>query len=277
MPEVDDWVPNSWRPADWPLIILVTGFAVIALSSYFICALVIEPFATYKRSIAAAAIKRPDFQRPLTPIEAAGPPLSVVTFRRPREFTAKALKERDFDIWVALTSEISKACAGAANPVRKIQQVLGLPPAAAKDNVMTEFEVSRDGLIRPCVAGGAIDAARCDIDFPKPKAAAADAEKPKDDAEKLKDYAEKLKDHERLRLVTEQMWNSYRTGFAANAHKPGDYPYTGFPFTGMGWSYDWSPKSPDHFGVSEFVIKRDAPIKIVSEKKPADFCGKPAS
>lgn len=245
------------------MVVLITGFVLIALASYLARVLVIDPFATYKRAITTAAIKRPDFQKALTAIETAGPPVKVVTFRKPREFTPEALNKRGFDIWVSLSSEISKACAGAANPVRKIQQVLGLPPAGAKGNVMTEFEVSPGGLIRPCVAGGGIDAPRCDIDFPKPKADTPDAEK--------------LKDYERLRLVTEQMWNSYRMGFAHDSREPGDYPYTGFPFTGMGWSYDWSSKSPNHFGVSEFVIKRDAPIKIVSEKTPADFCGKPAS
>jgi len=267
MRKVGDWaksvITSRWRPGNWPMVVLITGFVLIALTSYLVRVLVVDPFATYKRAIATAAIKRPNFQKALTAIDATGLPLKVVTFRKPSEFTPEALNKRGFDIWVSLSGEISKACAGAANPVRKIQQVLGLPPAEAKGNVMTEFEVSPDGLIRPCVAGGGIDAPRCDFDFPKLKADTPDAEK--------------LKDYERLRLVTEQMWNSYRIGFARESRGTADYPYTGFPFTGMGWSYDWSSKSPNHFGVSEFVIKRDAPIKIVSEKTPADFCGKPAS
>jgi hypothetical protein len=135
---------------------------------------------------------------------------------------------------------------------------------------MPEFEVARDGLIRPCAIGGEIASTRCDIDFPK--AAAADAAKPKDDNEKLKDDAKLKDDNERLILVAKQMWNSYRIGFARDGGSSSDYPYTGLPFTGMGWSYDWSSKSPDHFGVNEFVIKRTAAIKIVSEKSPAEFC-----
>ncbi len=244
------------RARDWPLIILIAGFVSILLVSLLVREFVIDPFATYKRAIVAAAVKRTDYQRPLTTINS--PTVHVVTFRLPREYTPESLNARSFDIWVSLSDEIRKACAGAPNPVRKIEEVLGLPPAAAKSNVMTELEISRDGLMRPCVVGGEIDSPHCNIDFPKPRVAATDAEK--------------LKDYDRLRLVTEQMWMSYRMGFAGDPHGPSDYPYTGFPFTGMGWSYDWSVKSPNHFGVSEFVIKRDAVIKIVSEKTPAEFC-----
>ncbi|MET0792378.1 MAG: hypothetical protein ABW061_12720, partial [Polyangiaceae bacterium] len=75
-----------------------------------------------------------------------------------------------------------------------------------------------------------------------------------------------------LYFLTAQMWNTYRHDFIARRLKSGDYPYTGFPFTGMGWSYDWSDV-PNHIGVSEFVIKRDAPVAVLSAKTPADFCG----
>jgi hypothetical protein len=220
---------------------------------------VIDPFATYKRAIVAAAVKRPDYQRTLTAIESTGPALRVATFRTPRELTPEVLAKRDFDIWVSLSDEIRQACTGAPNPARKIQEVFGLPPAAAKSKVMTEFEVPRDGLIRPCVAGGDLASTRCEIDFTKLSTDEADPAKLKDD-------------YDRLKLVARQMWDSYRIGFARDGVSPSDYPYTGFPFTGMGWSYNWSSQSPSHFGVSEFVIKRGVPIKIVSEKTPADFC-----
>jgi hypothetical protein len=250
------------RSLCWPMTILIAGFILTLLLIFAVCLFVTNPFAAYKKSLSAAALKRPDYQRTLTAIEATGPALSVVTFRKLREL---ALKDRSFDIWVSLSDELSKACAGAVNPVRRIQQVLGLPPVAAKDNVMTVLEVPRDGLIRPCVGKGDIGSARCEFDFPPLPADRTDAAKLKDD-------------YFRLWLVTNQMWTSYRMGFPRDGHGPSDYPYTGFPFTGMGWSYDWSQQSPNHFGVNEFVIKRDAVIKIVSEKTPAEFCqaSKPA-
>jgi hypothetical protein len=42
----------------------------------------------------------------------------------------------------------------------------------------------------------------------------------------------------------------------------------------MGWTYNWSAASRDHYGVSEFVIKGAAVIKVVNQKTPAEFCAK---
>jgi hypothetical protein len=70
------------------------------------------------------------------------------------------------------------------------------------------------------------------------------------------------------------MWQSYRVDFYRNPPSDKDYPFTGYPFTGMGWTYDWSAASRDHYGVSEFVIKGAAVIKVVNQKTPAEFCAK---
>jgi hypothetical protein len=101
----------------------------------------------------------------------------------------------------------------------------------------------------------------CEFELPAPPATDADAAM-------LRDA------YDRLRFVTRQIWDSYRMGFRRDPRSASDYPYTGFPFTGMGWTYNWATSSRDHFGVSEFVIKRDAVIKIIREKMPADFCTK---
>jgi len=74
-----------------------------------------------------------------------------------------------------------------------------------------------------------------------------------------------------MRFLTAQMWNSYRSGFATARPSPADYPSTGFPFTGMGWTYDWS-NATNHIGISEFVVKRDAMLTVVGTKTPAEFC-----
>jgi hypothetical protein len=68
------------------------------------------------------------------------------------------------------------------------------------------------------------------------------------------------------------MWNTYRVDFAAKGKKPGDYPFTGYPFTGLGWSYDWSSATNDHVGVSEFVIRRTAAVTELGSKTPEEFC-----
>jgi hypothetical protein len=266
---------------DWSLVILAAGFFAVAplgpllrgngavatappdgISSAPAAQLVTtaDPDHTaYESSIAAAAIKHP---ADAVELEIIGPSttVNVVTFGPPRTPPAA---NRGFDMWVALASQLRTACAGAADPVRRLQQALGLPPIAAPERIVTEIVVPRDGLFRPCVAGGDITSLRCAMDFPPPLAANADP--------KIVRAA-----YDRLHFVTAQMWNSYRVGFPTRRGSPTDYPSTGFPFTGMGWTYDWS-NAPNHIGISEFVVKRDALISVVGTKTPAEFCAAPGS
>jgi hypothetical protein len=250
-----EYLTDLRRSPDWALIVLVAGFVAVLLSLAAYRQFLVDPFAPYKKAIAAAAIKRPDFNKPLKAIDSSAKTVNVVTLRTPRPLP---LENRTFDIWVALESEARAVCKGAAYPVRKLQQSFGLPPVAAKGSVMTVLEVPREGLIRPCVVKGDVGTPACELNIPSPPPEISD--------QALRE------EYERLRLVAEQMWNSYRIGFDKAGHGSSDYPYTGFPFTGMGWAYNWSADSPNNVGVSEFVIKRNAVIKIVSEKKPAEFC-----
>ena len=257
----------TMRSLDWSLIIVVAGFAMVAPIGGVTGASVSSPllwvsrlfgmdrFAAYEAAIAAAAVKRPDYQRKLATIDVGTSSVSVVTFRERRDLP---LRDRSFDIWVALRDQVRNACAGAEDPARKLQQILGLPPVAVADNVVTEIDVPRDGLFRPCLGESDIGRPTCDLDLPAAPAANADT-------------ATVREAYDQLRFMAKQMWESYRIGFPRPPGSPSDYRYTGYPFTGMGWTYDWA-QSRDHFGVSEFVIRRKTAITVVSEKTPTDFC-----
>ena len=39
----------------------------------------------------------------------------------------------------------------------------------------------------------------------------------------------------------------------------------GFPWTRMGYTFDWNSKNPTHFGMSEYVIRQGAVVEIVSK------------
>jgi hypothetical protein len=256
------------RRLDWSLIALIAGFLLVApvglvagnLSSPFVWLLrqiASEPFAAYEHAIAAAAVKRPEYRMKLATIDTEK--VKVVSFRAPRPLDPQ---KRTFSMWVALPEELRAACQGAPDPVLRLQQVLGLPQTAAPSHVVTEVEVPRTGLFRPCIGRSALDQPMCEFDLPDPPAADADAAT-------LRDA------YERLLFGTRQMWSVYRTGFPRKIDTPLDYPFTGYPFTGMGWTYNWANASGGHYGVSEFIVKQDATFEIVSEKSPADFCGKP--
>ena len=81
-------------------------------------------------------------------------------------------------------------------------------------------------------------------------------------------------EYDQLRLVAKQMWNSYRVGFDRDTELPADERRAGYPFTGMGWSYDWGSGRRGNFGVTEFVIKPRTDVKVINDKKPTDFCAK---
>lgn len=42
-----------------------------------------------------------------------------------------------------------------------------------------------------------------------------------------------------------------------------------YPFTGLGYTWDYNPESKDHFGVTEFVVKEN---RLVLLKRKVNFC-----
>ncbi len=263
---------GTLRSLDWSLILLIAAFvlaaaictapAIVAPATWLYRPRVPPAFSEYNDSIAAAAVKRPTYQKPLVALEASSAAqgtVDVVNFGDSRDLP---VQNRTFPVWVALRTELHDACLGAADPVRKLERLLGLPPGPAPGNVIKEIEVPQDGLFRPCL--GVVNDGpppTCTFDLPPEPAAGADAKT-------LRDA------YDQMRFVTNQMWQSYRLDFHRDTASPRDYPFTGYPFTGMGWTYDWSTASSDHYGVSEFVIKGDALIKVVDKKTPSEFCAK---
>lgn len=192
----------------------------------------------YQRSIAAAAVKRPDYARPLQPIDASRPEVRVAHIQPyPTIDTSRF-------VWVTQPEELRALCTGRADPLLALQQALGLPPRARGDFRVFTFDVRPADLFRPCASGPEVTTTQCRLDLPaKPVPADAATE----------------------HFVLAQMMSSYRSGF----NNPG------YPFTAMGWSYDWDPNSPTHRGVSEYVMKPGAVIHDVTSVDPATFCRAP--
>jgi hypothetical protein len=262
----DSWrrVRTFWRhwrrSVDAPLAIIVLGFVlVLALASETFGAVRwlsrvfgTDPDAAYEAALAAAAVKRPSYRKELATVDPNAEAVEVVTFRS----TEFPLDKRTSYLWSGLRDEVRKACAGAADPARRLQQVLGLPPIRADNYVVVEFTVAGADLIRPCFGKGSLQGATCAFELPDPPADGASADVLK-------------AEYNKLRFMADHMWNSYRAGFTvAGASRPG------YPFTGMGWSFDWGDHSKGNFGVSEFMISKDAAIKIRKQSSPVEFCGK---
>jgi hypothetical protein len=203
----------------------------------------------YEASIRSAVVRDPGFSVPLRPIDAHLAAVDVATFT---EWGVPASPLTRYT-WVSLPAQLAELCRGKPDPVLAIQQILGLPPAAAPSRPdhqwqVVRFSVPREAIFRPCPGGIDPTAARCSPD----------------------DVASGL-DDATARFFLDQIWSSDRVGFSRQG--AADY---GYPYTGMGWSYDWDPASSSHIGVSEYVLKPGAPIANVAVSTPGAFCNAPA-
>jgi len=46
----------------------------------------------------------------------------------------------------------------------------------------------------------------------------------------------------------------------------------GYPWTGLGYTYDWNPTSQDNYGVSEYIIKSHSNVTILSLVSDEEYC-----
>ncbi len=201
--------------------------------------------ALYEQSIHAAAVRDPSFAADLQTIQPGQTSVTVGTFT---EWGAPASPTQR-PIWVSLPSQLQDLCHGKPNAVLAIQQALGLPPQATPSKPEHEwqvltFNVGREALFRPCPGGTDIAAPRCG-----------------------NAVAQGL-DETTARFLLNQLWSSDRIGFRAASGAP-DW---GYPFTGMGWAYNWDPQAASPIGVSEFVVRKGSVISQVSAAAPAQFC-----
>lgn len=270
------------REFDWPLIVILLGFLAVApilggvgslltgAMRWIAPSIILTPMEAYEESIGVAAVKTPEFSKPLQEVNVSKP-MQFVRFREKGGFETKGRKA---PIWVALPEELHSKCKGAGDPARALQHWLGLPPLKTANYVVTPIEIpvaGLSGVFRPCFSGGELARTSCDLprvnDVPRqnpfPAPAANGAQKT---AAELTDELKALRsEHERLHFIANHMWESYQSGLVQRNGKPN----FGYPFTGMGLTYNWNMRAP---GVSEFIVGPDVEIKIGADVSPADFC-----
>jgi hypothetical protein len=263
---------------DKPLLIVVIGFMLAMPWSTFGVALlpgwmVSESKAphdtlaeAYGAAIARAAIRQPGDARPLRVLREEKTSLVHLT----HETLARDQRAAQNDMWLSHPDDLRLFCAGAADPLLKMQQALGLPPRRGERRVYTVTVMTKD-LQRPCFSGHGPGDGACEIELPKilkdePKAGATPAEV----EAHAKQRAEALT---RVGLIAMQSFRSWRVRHPDKWAQPGEYPFDGFPFTGMGWTWNWDPAAPHPVGVSEFVAPKGTAVTIDTAKTPAEFCG----
>lgn len=116
----------------------------------------------------------------------------------------------------------------------RLKQLLGLPPNAQKGYFVT-FWITPEDLFRPCADKEVMDT-KCDMCF----------------------QDESDKEH---------------IAWIENLRNASYYNCTGdkYPWTQLGYTYDWYPKNKSHVGLSEFVIKFNSDILVAQKYTTEEY------
>ena len=114
----------------------------------------------------------------------------------------------------------------------RLEQALGLPPTADTTRVFLGIRVRISDLFRPC-RNPDVSSCACSLNFPTGYYSP--------DTPYLKVY-------EGLIESTQ-----------------------GYPWSRLGYTYDWSQRSRDHFGFSEYIIRQGAVVEIVGKMPTEEF------
>lgn len=183
----------------------------------------------------------------------------VISWKNPKRYRENEGKETTTqrEIWVTVVPDLHDFCKKYDDRNRKISlpyrlnQVLGLPPEKQDDNNkrrLVEIWVKPKDLFRP-TPDPEISDREAELDFPQ---------------------------------TYSLMFVSYKYKYwFLNQLMTNDNPWTK-----LGYTYDWGnkddwdgidpkiPKRPANVGLSEFIIREDAPIKIKAIHKAKDYCKK---
>ena len=195
----------------------------------------------YRASIDDAAVIEPEERLPLRAITKER--VRVVTWipegYKDEYAAGEEITLRWGEAWVTLEPEVRERCQNFGSVkqtgrlTRRVQQLLGLPPKDETRYFVT-FEVAAVDLFRPCA---------------RPDVATTSCEKPPKDYSMSGAHAE---------FYANQTMRSYRD--------------RGYPWTRLGYTYDWNPDSGE-YGASEYVVRKDAPVRIVGEPlETAAYC-----
>lgn len=162
-----------------------------------------------------------------------------------------------FNSWVTVVPEL-KNLVGTTPSLLRMSQSLGLPPPSATqtlDNTcVVELYVSPADLFRPSPDPEVTDH-EAELSFPDDRYRKYDdsllvySEMPCDER-----YCTSCTASGKCGMTTYRNWFSNRRTYIYS-QTPVSSPY---PWTGLGYTYDWGNPVPPHFGVSEFVINSGA-------------------
>ena len=135
---------------------------------------------------------------------------------------------KGYPIWITTAPELLQRMKETKpkNVDHRLKQLLGLPPTSEYSHFV-EFWVRPQDLFRPC-PDQEISDNRCDTYFP---------------------------------AGTDSLHIDWINGYRINSYYQREL-YEKYPWTQLGYTYDWSPRNKSHVGLSEFVIGTDRDIVV---------------
>ena len=220
--------------------------------------------AIYVDAIRRAAVVAPDDVLTLRPLVAAADGTVTVTTWAFCRGAGGANRCGDYvpgrvtltwDAWVVADEEFAAACRGLhGNLDTRISQLLGLPAPrvplpddAVERQFVTFSAVPIASVFRPCT-DPRVDTDRCSTALPASLPGNAPPEF--------------------YRWFTNQAMSSWQIPAAGQAP-------AGYPWSRLGYTYNWDPAAKTRYGVSEYVIPgslRPADVTVTSVKTAKDYC-----
>jgi len=143
----------------------------------------------------------------------------------------------NYPVWVTIAPELKERMSheNFTDTTYRLAQLLGLPPNTVY-NYFVELWVKPTDLFRPCPDKEITDN-QCETCFP------SDA------------------DSSHRAWINELRIKSY---YDCNL-------YSRYPWTELGYTYDWDPGNPNHFGLSEFVIGKNKKVYVNAIYTTGDY------
>lgn len=207
----------------------------------------------YERSIFRAAVFEDANVRPLTPLAYPVQALSLTSntaWAEGKEGQAVTIDSK-YGMWISVEPELQAICRKYPREqvVERLHYLLGLKPAIEADRSarFVRFTVkdqqptgpTGQGVFRPCAD-------------PDPKAAQC--------GNQIKGTADYVN------------WFANQQVFSYQVN--GEMKRTGYPWTRLGYTYNWDPAATDIRGVQEYIVPDKTVVTVTEIVKPEDYCGR---
>lgn len=217
--------------------------ALVALSA---CA---DDATTYRDTIGAAAVYRPQNVRPLKPLSY---PVLGATLTRSADW-AKGKIGQDLvlarESWITIEPEVREMCRAypPAERIARLHKLLGLKPAEAADDGSSFVLLTVE---KPQAVGPAGTAVFRPCPNPDPSAAACGNE-----------------------LAGPPEYVAWLAANALSSYAIGtDMKSTGYPWTRAGYTYDWNDGVDPRRGPQEYVVAKGTTVRVRDIVPFSEYC-----